>query len=183
MKLKKQDGITLVEILTALAILGFVFFAFSHTYIAGRQAYDRNQERIEFQQLHRVINSRIAPYVRIANHIEWNPANQELKLTFPSTREVNAREYNAITFGIDNTDLYYERDWYNPTISSNKMRFVSGEGNAGVRDMLVEFDDNNGVLKIQMTIVSEHDNTYTFTENFYPRLLSLNNFEIVVPSN
>lgn len=171
MNLKDQSGFTLVEILTALAILAIIFLALNNSFLSGVNTHNYNQEKIDFQQIHRVINARIAPYVRIARKIDVNPNNPPddhiLRLYF-NDKTINSDVYAGIAYSVDSGNLRYSRylqdedddddyDW------GNNISFLSEI----ISDMKVSYD--NSLLTIEFTLESERGNTYTFTETFYSR--------------
>ena len=71
--LKKSDGISIVELLVVLSLLGIVL-ALGYTYFAfGVRAYDRGEQHAIAQQASRLASGFITSEIRFANEIEINP--------------------------------------------------------------------------------------------------------------
>jgi len=166
---RKEGGFTLLETLTAVAILivlSILLYSILYNCV-NITAY--NTERLRTQQDHRVIIDFMASYIRMAKEViidENTETGDKLQLRFTTIPAEPA--YNAIAFGIkDNGELYYRKcrevspgrfEW------GNRMSFVSSR----VREFEVKEKDRLVILMIEIEV--KDGQPYRFEEKIYRRI-------------
>lgn len=171
MDIKQENGFTLIELLTAIAIMSIIFLIFSNTFLSGFNTYQTNQERTDFQQIHRAINLRVAPYVRIAREIDLTPAdpvdNDHLMQLYFNERTTGSVKYSGIAYSLDAGNLRYSRYREDPAGSGSFSWGTNISLMSDVSDVEVSYNDN--VLTMEVTLEGNRGSEYTFTETFYSR--------------
>lgn len=163
MLMKKQEGFTLIEVLLSLTIISIVSFVVYSSYFSAVGVSDYNQDKIDFQQLHRIINLRISPYVRMADKIEILDAGQRMQLSIPLQTD-GSTNYNKIEFGINSSNNLYYRKHGSMGWFPNKNTFIYEK----ITDFSIKLD--NDIIIMTVTIENDNGDSYTFTNNFYPRV-------------
>jgi prepilin-type N-terminal cleavage/methylation domain-containing protein len=64
-----KNGLTLIELLVTLAVLGFVISALYTFYIAGLNSWNRNIDQMEYQQSARISMNKIISELRYAHEV------------------------------------------------------------------------------------------------------------------
>ncbi|HLV10439.1 MAG TPA: prepilin-type N-terminal cleavage/methylation domain-containing protein, partial [Halanaerobiales bacterium] len=82
-----EKGFTLLEILLSLVILTILVLAVSNTFITGFDVWNYNADKINMQQINRIIGMRIAPDIRAASEIFAPNLPEELRISFGVTRD------------------------------------------------------------------------------------------------
>ena len=79
---KKNDGISIVELMVVLSLLGIVL-ALSYMYFDfGVKAYDRGEQRAIAQQASRLTSGFITSEIRFASEIDINPSDNNFESGF-----------------------------------------------------------------------------------------------------
>lgn len=148
--MKKENGITLVEILLAIALTSVVIAVMISTYTASYRVTDYNSESIGFQEKHRLILTKIGPDVREAIGIDVASGNETVTISTPSNGDIEYRLFNEqIRYTFLNTGVEHE--------------LIDED----VKELEFNFIDN----VLTMRVVIEGDGReYEFTDRFYPRV-------------
>ncbi len=159
MKLDKNHGFTLIEVVIAVAIIGVILSAIFSFYFSGWDVFDFSREKIKFQRDHRLIELWISRYARKAVEINDNPAgDDEVRLLYP----VDGNE-DGIGFGL-NSDGYF---YYHKRVSGtweNKKQISDLKG----KNLSFLFSDN--LLTVNMTLLNKNgDKEYSFSSKYFPR--------------
>lgn len=77
-RLKKEQGLTLIELLVTLAITGFIITALYTFYLAGLKSWNRAIDHLEYQQSARIALDTIITELRQAHRVEIGPGQQQM---------------------------------------------------------------------------------------------------------
>jgi prepilin-type N-terminal cleavage/methylation domain-containing protein len=155
----KDEGITLIEVIIVIAIVGMVSTAIYAAYFNSNRVWVFNKERIEVQQAKDIIQSWFANNIRQAKKITI--VEDYLGIADKDYLKV---EYaaNIIEFYIDNT---------------NQTFVVKYNGGSAKEISDLKFDsfeivEETGLIKIIAEIYnSKETEKYKFISAYYPRLL------------
>lgn len=147
---KNEEGITLVELMVAIAIIGVVIAALYMSYFTAIRVFGFNQETVEFHRDQRLISESIGKHIRSADEIEIIAGNK-LIIKY----EKNGTP-NTISFFNKNNYFYIDNDSKERKTSQLKLGSLN-------------FEENDGIIYTKITLVNNND-TYTFIERFQPRI-------------
>lgn len=74
----EDTGITLIELLVTLAVLGFIISAIYTFYLSGLKSWNRSVDHMEFQQSARIALNKIINELRYATEVEIRSNNNEM---------------------------------------------------------------------------------------------------------
>jgi len=160
LRLRKQDGFTVVELMVVLTILGIVL-ALGYMYFDfGMRTFARGERQSIAQQAIRLAADYISSEIRYADEIIINPAN------------TNANEYYYIEQQSDSV-VYFYRD-ENGTATANRTLLDSSADDIAYS---IAFSEQSAVEKIVLDLVVEftleaEDGLYSLDTNVF--ILNLN---------
>jgi prepilin-type N-terminal cleavage/methylation domain-containing protein len=159
-----EQGVTLVELIVAIAIIGVVIAALYLSYFTGVRVFGFNQERVEFHRDQRLISESIGKYIRQADEIYISNDNKELLIKYNNSNE-------EIKFYKNNNYLYVDNDPY-----------TSG-GERKISQLIIDNDDifndnGNKEIDIKIKLLNDDNNRYTFKEKFSPRIKDVDYYEL-----
>lgn len=151
----KEQGLTLIEIVITMAILGAIISAIYAFYLTGLQGWHRSIERIEYQQSARIAMDKIIDELLTAQMTEIRYDNNRTLYYVVDKNGTPA----IFRFRLSNRQLVIERreDDYK---SYNVVAL-------GIKD-LVFLIENNGTVTITVT-AGENTNEVTLTGSVRPR--------------
>ncbi|MFP4662180.1 MAG: PilW family protein [Halanaerobiales bacterium] len=174
MDIRKEDGITLIEIILAVTIATVLAGIMYFTYLTSARTTSINDQKINYQQNHRLLVTRISPYIRAADEvvIDSTGSNDILRLyyTSPKSDDGGASEYDAIEFGLMATDkMYYQKRNITggASVWGSRQSFID---DVSTVEFLYHVTRNIITMEIKLT---GPDDTYEFTDHFYPRIEDL----------
>jgi len=145
---KAEPGLTLVELLIAFGMLGFVLAAIYSFYLSGLSGWHRSVEKMECQQTARIAMDKMIRELRFAHVIKFNA---EGRCHSESAHEFNFNEpYEVICFRT-------KKDPEDSNLTLFRFR-RSGEGEKGQLFFEQRTDNNNhyatNVVALQVTGLS-----------------------------
>lgn len=172
--MKKEQGFTLIEVLISLSIIAIIFVAIINSNIMGFRVLHFNQEKIDNQQLSRIIMSRIRPYIRLTTEIDTSYLPDQLHIKFyPQLNE--DRDYNGMTFGLkENAEFFYQKHYLDGSLS-NQMSITSSD-NILVKNLSFSYLVGQKTIEISFTLENRFVSDYKVVD----RIL-LRNTEIITP--
>lgn len=160
---KNELGITLMEIMIAIALIGVLFTAIYMTYFSVSNVFSFNNRQVVFHRDQRLIKETIDSYVRSAEIINIDNginSNNGIDIT-ESYINIITTNGTSIAFG-SNEDNKFIYDLDPENLGGEKILT-----NNRVESLI--FSESGGVLNIQMTL-SDDKSDYTFEEKFHPRI-------------
>ncbi|WP_290764467.1 PilW family protein [Halanaerobium sp.] len=149
-----EQGVTLVELMVAIAIIGVVIAAIYMSYFTAVRVFGFNQDKVEFHREHRLIIETIGKYIRSANEININSTELLIKYD-SSTKKVKLyKDENTNYFYIDN----------NPDDSGGERKVTQ----LSLSDL--NFSKVDELISIKITLNNDNGDNYTFEEKFHPRI-------------
>jgi len=94
--LNKEPGMTIIEILITLSMLGFVIAAIYSFYLSGLSGWNRGTEQMEYQQTARIAMDKMIREIRFAYRVKFTDQGR-CSIEHCSTFERN-RSYDLICF-------------------------------------------------------------------------------------
>lgn len=82
MRVKGEDGFSLVELLMGLAIMGLVVAAIYGCFFSGARSWQKGVDRMDHQQNSRIAVDRIVRELRYASYVESLSNDEELRFEF-----------------------------------------------------------------------------------------------------
>lgn len=151
MRMNKNKGFTLIEILIALVIIGLVLTALFNINLAGFKFLAYNQDRVELQNQARIINNNFERQIRKASDIEINSNNE-------------------IVLSGGNIKIYVKDDvakpWQLKLENSGNVRNITDNV---ISDYHFEMEDTEkGLLYFDFQLMMDNS-TYEIHNRFYPR--------------
>lgn len=151
MRMNKNKGFTLIEILIALVIIGLVLTALFNINLAGFKFLAYNQDRVELQNQARIINNNFERQIRKASDIEINSNNE-------------------IVLSGGNIKIYVKDDvakpWQLKLENSGNVRNITDNV---ISDYHFEMEDTEkGLLYFDFQLMMDIS-TYEIHNRFYPR--------------
>ncbi len=150
-----NEGFTFLEILLVILIIAIVIPVIFNINMSGWRIWFFNQDRIEFQRAHRVIDLTVGKYARKAYFINDNyGVNGELKLIYAG---------DSIVFGQnDDGYFYYAKDsGVSRTFSTFRINAIS-----------YNYSQSDKILTFSITL-TDGEQEYSFTDKYFPRLYKL----------
>ncbi|TDS31730.1 PilW family protein [Halanaerobium congolense] len=145
-----EEGITLVELMVAIAIIGVVIAALYMSYFTAIRVFGFNQKTVEFHRDQRLISESLGKYIRSADEIILTNGNELLiKYTKDGTT-------NTIKFFNKNNYFYIDNDSVERKISQLELKSLS-------------FNEVDGIINTEITLLNNNDK-YNFVEQFQPRI-------------
>lgn len=145
-----ERGITLIELLVTLTILGFVITALYTFYLSGLQSWNRSIDRMEYQQSARIAMNKMVSEIRYAHSVEIRLGNNEMlyywadhkgkltlfrfrlsgnQLLFEQRRDNDTHyAYNVIAMGISGLSF---------AIDENDTVFITIRAGEGVKEIII----------------------------------------------
>lgn len=171
MKYRKEEGFTLIEIILAIAILGMLSIVLYNALYAGQRAYDFQEERINIQQVHRIIIDRISPFIREAVYIDDDPTgDNELIILFNNNLSNNDSDYAGLAYCLNSRNEFSYKKKYASTLNWSTIR----NSITNVKAKNLDFIYNNGIITMNYILIGKDGQEYNFTNKFYPRYPSIN---------
>lgn len=151
MRMNKNKGFTLIEILIALVIIGLILTALFNINLAGFKFLAYNQDRVELQNQARIINNNFERQIRKASDIEINSNNE-------------------IVLSGGNIKIYVKDDvakpWQLKLENSGNVRNITDNV---ISDYHFEMEDTEkGLLYFDFQLMMDIS-TYEIHNRFYPR--------------
>lgn len=144
----------MLELLAALAILGFIVAAIYSFYLAGLKSWQRGLERIEYSQAARFSMDTMIRELRYACAVDADkPGEIRFKKNDDSLTYLFRTEYGQLVFESIKTT--------GAVNSHNKIAF-------DITDLAFAFDDHTGILYIRISAGSAPE-TVTLTSSIRPR--------------
>lgn len=81
---RQEDGLTIIELVIALAVLGFIIAALYSFYLAGLKSWNRSIEHMEYQQTARIAMNKIIKELKFAHQIEYGIDGGPVSINEPS---------------------------------------------------------------------------------------------------
>ncbi len=153
-----ESGLTLVELLVTLAIIGFVITAVYTFYLSGLSGWKRSTDRMEYQQNARIAMDKMVRDLRYACAVELQePAEEGL--------------YREILFKVpgESRTLRFCRLGQNLVKNTSPTSHYHLVVALGITDLLFALNEN-GVVTITITAGSEKG-SFTLTSSIRPRNL------------
>lgn len=94
--LQKESGMTIIEIVITLSVLGFVIAALYSFYLSGISGWNRGTEQMEYQQTARIAMDKMIREIRFAHRVKFTDKGR-CSIEHCSTFERN-RSYDLICF-------------------------------------------------------------------------------------
>ena len=152
-----EKGLTLVEIVITIAILGVVITAIYSFYLAGIRGWNRAVNQMEYQQSARIAVDRIVEELMIAEMVEIRSNNHR---TIYFEIDLNGRTA-LYRFRLTGNQLALERRDH-PHLSYNVIAF-------GLKDLNFLIDENN---RVHITAITGDEHCeYLVTASVLPRNL------------
>ncbi len=136
-----NKGITLIELLVTLAIMGFVITALYSFYLTGLRGWQRGTDRMEAQQSARIAMDKIIREVRFAEEISLD----EDKSTLRFKVEDNIR---TLRFRLVNDEIIFD------SCPDGEGSYFHTKIALGITDLLFILDENQ-LLKITIEAGTE----------------------------
>lgn len=136
--LREQRGISLVELLLALALVSLIITVVSMAYFAGLRAWQRAENQMEVQQNLRIAMNILSTEIRKASTFEIEPDGHGISLTYCSNPSKVYRLHKAsdeirmyakgttVARYIENCEFFYDNDLLRIEITSKTMEGVVG---------------------------------------------------------
>ncbi len=164
---KQEKGFTLIEVLIAISIIGIIFTSIANSNITGFRVWNFNQEKIDVQQVGRIILARIGPYIRSTTEIDTTSLPDELHIKFPTRTDGN-KDYNGMTFGVKNSGEFFYRKHYTDGSNSNRMSITSSN-NIIVKDLMFSYNSNKQIVGLEFTLEKNFIDDYIVIDRIYLR--------------
>lgn len=166
---RQEKGFTLIEVLIAIAIVGIIFAAIANSNIMGFRVWNFNQEKIDIQQVSRIILDRIRPYIRAVTEIDTSYLPDDLYIKFP-TRTDEGKNYNGITFGLrENGEFFYQKHYTDPDEPFSNQMSITSSDNIIIKDLIFNYDSSKKIVEIQFTLEKNGVNDYTVVDSIFLR--------------
>ena len=156
-KQKNEEGITLVELMVAIAVVGIIIAALYLAYFTAVRVFGFNQERVEFHRDQRLISESIGKYIRSAKEIEIS--SDVLQIIYGPTSNKKVKFYK-------NNDNYFyiDTDPDDSTVGERKISQLTINND----DIFSDKDDK--LVIINITLSNNNGEIYDFEEKFNPRI-------------
>lgn len=158
---KNESGITLIELMVAIAIIGVVISALYLSYFSSVGVFSFNRAQTEFHRDQRLISENIAKKVRSAESINdnFNPGSLPIAGLL-----LKNDDDEKIFFGINSNNYFYVD---NDPAAAGGERVIS-QNKISVDSNIFNYTD--GVLEMKITLINNDGKEYTFIESYNPRL-------------
>jgi type II secretory pathway pseudopilin PulG len=168
---KNESAYILIEVLVSISIVSIIAISVYNTYFSSWHTWNFNQDKINIQQIHRVILARITPYIREAKGVDTSTGGI-LRIKFDTKGSVGS-EYNMLEYGVKDNDEFYYRKGYDDGLNEswgNRMSITSTEVIKTFNPSF-SYDSNEKVVAISLTLSSIDDyvKNYTFTDSLFLR--------------
>ena len=153
--MRREEGFTLLELMAALAILGFVVTAIYSFYLAGLKSWQRGLDQIEYRQSARIAMDKMIRELRYACEVKTDKAG---------VVEFKIRDDDKLTyrFRTEYEQLVFESINKNGTVKSHtKVAFH-------ITELTFSYDDHTGMLHIRIS-AGRTPETVTLTSSIRPR--------------
>jgi len=157
-KQKNEDGITLVELMVAIAVVGIIIAALYLAYFTAVRVFGFNQERVEFHRDQRLISESIGKYIRSAKEIEIS--SDALQITYGPSSNQKVKFYK----NNNNNYFYIDTDPEDSTVGERKISQLTIDNNN------IFSDKDDELVIINITLSNTEGETYDFEEKFNPRI-------------
>lgn len=168
---KYEMGFTLLEIIIVISITGLIGAAVFNTYFSSWETVNFNQNKMGIQQAHRLILSRIKPYIREARKVEINAAQDKLIIMFDE-KNIEGSSFNLFEYGVIENEFYLKKGYYDGTTSNwENISTISKKENIAVSKPVFNYNQQNQMLVISLTlsVPGKYVDDYTFTDSVYLR--------------
>lgn len=113
--MRDNRGMTLIELVVAIAILSVVIFAITTFYVTGVKGFARESSTANNQTEIKRLSNEIAKEIRRSKEVSFNPSDGKLTLVDPNDKTVFFHKESGNTFfkgfGIKNADGTFSTDY------------------------------------------------------------------------
>ncbi len=163
-----ENGLTLIELMITLAVLGFIITAIYSFYLTGLKSWNRSIEHIEYQQTTRIAMNKIIKELQYAHKIKFDVENNSYQINEPSKiiyfRSNIEGSSTRHSFRLKGSQLHFDRrkDSDNSILSSNVVAL-------GMTDLEFVINENKTVF---VTVKAGNDSKeIILTSSVRPRMI------------
>jgi len=131
-----ERGITLIELLVTLSILGFVITALYTFYLSGLKSWNRSIDSMEYQQSARIAMNKMINEIRYAHAVEIRSGNNEILYYWAEHKGKST----LFRFRLSGNQLLFEQR------SENDTHYAYNVIALGISGLSFAIDENNTVL-------------------------------------
>lgn len=164
---KNEEGFTLLEILITISIIGIIFLGVANINLTGYSVLNFTQDKIDNQQINRIIMARIRPYIRTTTDIDISKLPEQLFIKFP-TRTGGSHDYNGMTFAVKADHEFYYQKHYSDGTFGNRMSITSSN-NLLIKNLSFTYFNHKKVVEIKYTIEKNGIKDYTVVDRIFLR--------------
>lgn len=168
---RSEKGFTLIEFIFVIAIIGIISISVYNAFFGGVKVFNFTQEKINFQQIQRVILSSLSPYIKETKIIDLDPPdNDKLRIYFNKKKPTSDPDdfFDGLAYGITGDgEFYYRKRWTDRSSTpywGNRVTITEPI----VKEVSFAFDKN--LVTINVILVDKTWNKeYSFSDSFYIR--------------